>query len=321
MKFSSMVTRRPLRALAGWAALCAAALMASCGGGTTQYDPFIAQRVFAFGDETSALTSSGKRYGVNGVNATTGLIDCRLEPMWVQVIAGAYGLVFAECNVDAVASPKAFMHAAVGAKVAEVAAQVDARVAAGGFVDKDLALVSGGANDILELYAQYPARSEADLMADARARGERLAAIVNRLVALGAKVIVANLPEMGMTPYARAEALTYAASGFDRAAFMTRLSQAFNERLGVKVLLDGRYVGLAQMDLRTQSAARSPISFGFADISTAVCTVALPDCTTATVATGAIASTYLWADATRLSSGGQAQLATLALERAQRNPF
>ena len=89
----------------------------------------------------------------------------------------------------------------------------------------------------------------------------------------------------------------------------------------MKVLLDGRYVGLVQMDLRTQSAARSPGSFGFTDVSTAVCTVALPDCTTATVVTGGVAGTWLWADNTRLASGGQAQLATLALERARRNPF
>ena len=87
------------------------------------------------------------------------------------------------------------------------------------------------------------------------------------------------------------------------------------------MLLDGRFVGLAQMDLRTQSAARSPASCGFTDVSTAVCTVAPPDCTTATLVTGATAGTFLWADGTRLAPGGQGSLATLALERAQRNPF
>ena len=309
------------------AVLATAALVAACGGGTSQFEPFIAERVFAFGDDSSVLLSDGKRYGVNGLvtTTTTSTFDCRLEPLWVQNIASYYGFVFAECNVAVApalpAVPKAFMRAAAGAKVADVAAQVEAQAAAGGLRDKDLALVLAGANDVLALYAQYPAVSEAALIAEAGLRGERMAAVVNRLVSLGAKVIVSNLPDMGMSPFARAEALANASSGFDRAALITRLTTAFNERLGVKVLLDGRFVGLVQMDLRTQSAARSPSSFGFVDVSTAVCTAALPNCTTATLVTGANAGAYLWADGTRLASGGQGSLATLALERAQRNPF
>ena len=322
MILSSKAARRWRLSVAATATLAAVALVAACGGGTSQFEPFVAQRVFAFGDDSSALRSDGKRYGVNGVNATTGAIDCTLEPLWVQVIAGYYGFVFAECNLAATpAVPKAFMHAAAGAKVADVAAQVEAQAAAGGLRDKDLALVLAGANDVLELYAQYPGVPEAALLNEARARGERMAAVVNRLVALGARVIVSNLPDMGMSPFARAESLANASSGFDRAALISRLTTAFNERLGVKVLLDGRFVGLAQMDLRTQSAARLPGNFGLSDVSRAVCTVAPPDCTTATLVTGATAGSYLWADSTRLSSGGQGSLAILALDRAQRNPF
>lgn len=322
MILSSKAARRWRLSVTAAAALAAAVIVAACGGGTSQFEPFVAERVFAFGDDTSALRADGTRYGVNGLDATTSVFDCRLDPLWVQVIASYYGFVFAECNVATpVAVPKAFMRAAAGAKVADVAAQVEAQVAAGGLRDKDLALVLAGVNDVLELYAQYPAVSESALRAEAGARGERMAAVVNRLVNLGAKVIVSNLPDMGMSPFARAEALANANSGVDRAALISRLTAAFNERLGVKVLLDGRYVGLAQMDLRTQSAARSPASFGFTDVSTAACTVAPPNCTTATLVTGAVAGTFLWADGTRLSSGGQGSLATLALERAQRNPF
>ena len=322
MILSSKAARRWRLSVAAVTALTSAAMLAACGGGTSQFDPFIAERVFAFGDDSTALRSDGRRYGVNGLDATTSVFDCRLEPVWVQVIASYYGFVFSECNVATPAVvPKAFMRAAAGAKVADVAAQVEAQAAAGGLRDKDLALVLAGANDVLELYAQYPGKSEAELIVEARARGERMAAVVNRLVNLGAKVIVSNLPDMGMSPFARAEATANASSGFDRGALISRLTTAFNERLGVKVLLDGRFVGLVQMDLRSQSAARSPGSFGFSDVSTAVCTVAPPDCTTATLVTGATAGTYLWADSTRLGSGGQGSLATLALERAQRNPF
>jgi len=325
MTFSSKASRHWRRAVAGVVAVAAAAVVAACGGGTSQSEPFIAERVIVFGDDTSALTSDGRRYGVNGL-ATTGTppaIDCNLEPIWVQSVAAYFGFVFAQCNTATPAPvPKAFNFAVPGATVADVAVQVETQVAAGGFRERDLVLTMAGINDVLELYAQYPTRSEESLIAEARGRGERMAAIVNRIISLGGRVIVSNLPDMGMSPFARAEALTHAATGFDRSQFITRLTTVFNEQLGVKVLLDGRFVGLAQLDLRTQGAARSPLSFGFVDVSTPFCAVALPDCTTATpVTAGAISSQYLWADATRLSPGGQNLLGSLALERAQRNPF
>jgi hypothetical protein len=311
--------RKPSAALA---ALAAALAMVACGGSTSQFETFVAERVFAFGDDASALTPEGRSYSVNGVNATSGALDCNLRPIWVQVVAGYYGHTLAECNTATPpATPRAFTRAAPGARVAEVAAQVEAQAAAGGFRERDLALIFVGVNDVLELYGQYPAQSEAALIAEAGVRGERAAALVNRLIDLGAKVVVANLPDMGLSPYARAEAATHAASGSDRAALISRLTTAFNERLGVRIRIDGRFVGLAQMDLRTQQARISPSSFGLSDISTAVCNVPLPACTTATVVTGVDAASALWADGTRLGIGGQASLAELALQRAQLNPF
>lgn len=324
MILSSKATLLWQRAAASGMALAAAVIIGACGGATTQLDPFVAQRVYAFGDESSLLLPDGRRYGVNGLDTTVEphVFNCNFNPLWVQAIAAYYGFVFAECNTaNPPAVPKAFMRAAVGATVADVAAQVQRQVEAGGFGDKDLALVLAGANDVLELYLQYPAVPEETLIADAGARGERMAAVVNRLVSLGAKVIVSNLADMGMSPYARLEALKNAASGFDRAALITRLTSAFNERLAVKLLLDGRYVGLVQMDLRTQSAARSPGSFGFANVAVPICTVDLPDCTTDTIIASAAPAAFLWADSTRLAPGGQAQLIELGLQRAQSNPF
>jgi outer membrane lipase/esterase len=174
-----------------------------------------------------------------------------------------------------------------------------------------------GANDVLALYAQYPTRPENELINEARARGEAMAGVVNRLVELQVKVIVSTLPDMGQSPFALAENTTNPG----RAALITRLTNAFNERLGVKIVLDGRFVGLMQTDLRSQQIARSPGSFGLANATAAACTVAPPNCTTATLATDATALGYFWADSTRLSSGGQQQLAGLARERAARNPF
>ena len=162
-------------------------------------------------------------------------------------------------------------------------------------------------------------RPEASLLDDARERGRRMAQVVNRLVDLGAKVIVSNLPDMGLSPFAATEAK--ANPDTDRAAMISRISAAFNEQLGANVLLDGRFVGLMQTDLRIQAAHRSPGSFGLSNATDAACTVALPNCTTATLVTGATADQYLWADATRLAPGGHNLLASLAVDRAQRNPF
>ena len=75
------------RTLAGAMSALALALLAACGGGTTTYDPFVPTRVLAFGDESSALNPDGTRYGVNGLDAK-GNVDCNLEPLWVQSVAG-----------------------------------------------------------------------------------------------------------------------------------------------------------------------------------------------------------------------------------------
>lgn len=318
MIFSSMPASRIRRAAASLGAVMALGLVAACGGGTSQSEPFVAQRYFAFGDDASTLTPAGRNYAVNGL-ATDGAVNCNALPIWTQQMAAFYGFVLAECNPTAVADIKARSYAAVGARVADVATQVDAQVAAGGFRDKDISTLLVGVNDIVELHGQYPARSEAALLADARARGERAAAIVNRLVDLGSKVVVSTIPDMGLSPWARAQKALF--TDTDRAALITRLSTAYNEQLGVKLRLDGRFIGLVQFDLQVQVINRSPASFGFANVTDGVCATALPNCTTSSLVTNGDANLYLWADGTRLSAGGQAQLGSLATNRASRNPF
>lgn len=323
MTFSSKATPRwP----ATWAGRCAAffgilslALIASCGGGTTQYDPFVPGRLLVFGDDDSALDPTGRNYGVNGIAADTGALDCFGQIIWVQALAASYGFTFAECNPTFESQPKARMLAFAGAKVADVGAQVEAQVAAGGFRDKDLATVLAGANDIYEIYANYPSLGEDSLLAEARLRGQRLARVVNRLVELGAKVVVSDLPDMGTTPFALAQRAL--GGSIDRAALLSRLSSAFNEQLGVNVVLDGRFVGLMQAQLRFQAIERSPASFGLTNITQGVCTTPPPACTTATLVPDAALGGYLWADDTRLAPAGHSQLATMAIDRAQRNPF
>ncbi len=292
-------------------------LLAACGGGTSQNRLFTPSRLLAFGDDASVITPTGTKYSINGLDSS-GNIDCTQQPIWVQSLASNYGLAFNECNPQSQA-PTAIMLAQPGAQVADVAAQVEAQVAAGGFRTGDLATLLAGTNDILQLYAQFPGRSVADLSAEAGARGKQLAQVVNRLVNLGVKVVVSDLPDVGLTPFAIAQKALDPL--VDRAAVLSQLTTAFNQQLGVNIVLDGRFVGLVQAQLQFQAVARSPAAFGFADVVTPACTVALPNCTTATLVTGATPTGYLWADDTHLAPSGQAQLASLAIARARNNPF
>lgn len=328
-------TRQPRRAAGALLAFVAAALVlvAGCGGGTSQFEPFVPLRLFAFGDEASALTTesadgpAGRNYGINAKRDTKNTpddtsddeFDCTLQPNWVQSMASLYGFFFAECRAGRVDEPQARNRAAAGARVAEVAAQVEAQVADGGFRDKDISTVFVGVNDIVELYRLYDGSNEAALLAQARERGNRAAQIVNRLVELGTKVVVSNIPDMGFTPLAKNEGV--ANPGADRAGLLSRLSSAFNERLGVTIVLDGRFVALAQTDQRILAINRSPASFLISNTVDAACATPPPACFNDTLAPDANASTYLWASDRLLSARGQAELAQLALTRAQRNPF
>ncbi len=319
MTFSPL--RRLRAALAGVALL---ALMVACGGGTSQFESFQPGRLLAFGDESSALNSTGRKYSVNGISATdtTGtVIDCAILPNWVQSLAQIYGFVFAECNPNRVDAPQAKMLAVAGAKVADLQAQIDQQTANGGFRSDDLATVLLGANDVIELYQQFPGREEADITAELAQRGKALALQVNRLVELGSKVIVSTVPDMGVTPYAVKQRNDF--TDTDRAALLTRLTQAFNEQLGVNILIDGRFIGLVQGDLQIQAMVRSPGSFGLANVTEAACqiTAVLPDCTVNTLVDGAAAGSWLWADELRLGFPGQSRLAAAAIDRARRNPF
>lgn len=297
---SARAVRRAL-ATAGLSVVLAATL-AGCGGGTSQREPFVPLRYFAFGDEASVLTTDGRKYSVNALT-TAGAHDCTTEPIWTQVVASTFSLRFAECNPDA-AEPKAFLLAAAGATAADLKAQVDARVAAGGFASKDLATVLVGAHDVLEQYARFPAVPEAELTAELRRRGEAIAVQVNRLIDLGVRVVVATVPDMGLTPFALAQKAAF--TDTDRAALLSRLTAAVNGRIRVNILNDGRFVGLVLADELVQAIVASPSFYGVTNTTAAVCTVALPDCTSATLVESGSSAAYLWADATRMAWGGAA---------------
>lgn len=325
MSFSSKA--RTFRRVVGGIALAAA--LVACGGGTSQYDPFDPGRLIVFGDENSLLDAQGHRWSINyidkkGDGTADDVFDCTGNGIWVQRLASHYGLVFAECNPDE-KDVKAFFRSTVGARVDDIAAQIAVQQdAGGGFRDDDLTTVMVGANDILALYADYPTRSATELKSAAERLGERLAAQVKVLVDRGSRVLLSTVPDMGLTPFARAE---QAAKGGDRTGLLTDLTSAFNEGLvtglAKQELIDGRYLGLVDADTRVKLMHKSPGSFGMQEEDAAAClaTAVLPDCNSLTLVEDASNTDHLWADATHLGPRAHADLADRAITRAEDNPF
>lgn len=297
-----------------WTALLV--LLVACGG-NTQVEPFRPQRLLAFGDETSVITADGKKHTVNAVTAA-GAIDCASNPNWVQLLSQSFNLPFPQCNPAG--SPTVSVNYAVaGAKVADLAPQIDQQFAAGGFTNRDLVTVLAGTNDIVEQYQRLAAQGEAAITATLQARAEALAAQVNRIANAGGKVLISTVPDTSFTPFALAEQT--ADPSIDRISLLRRVVFAFNSRLRAELINDGSMIGLVLADELVQVVARNAGFFGFVDVTQAACAVALPDCTTQTLVPNASGDTWLWASPLQLSAGGHRQLGAVADSRARNNPF
>lgn len=304
----------------GALALAAAAVLTACGGGGGQIEPFKPTRIMAFGDEASVITSEGRKYMVNALTSTDAL-DCAVYPLWTQSLASAFGLVFPECNPNKVASPTGKIYATAGAKVAGVKAQVDAAFAAGGFDSKALVSVMVGTHDVLELYAQFPGQGRDALLAQAGQRGRALAEQVNRIANADGRVLVATIPDVGLTPFALKE--RQSKNDIDRAKLLADLTAEFNGQMRGAITNDGRRIGLVLGDTTSQSLAKFPSSIGATNVTDPACLESsLPiQCTPKTLVAGATASSHLWATSLLMSSGGQGELGRLAVFRASQNPF
>jgi len=317
--------------LRGTSAVAAALLLASCGGGT-QVDHFTPGRLLAFGDESSVITSTGAKYSINGYNVDANnaptTINCNVNPIWIQFVSGIYNLVFAGCNTDG-ATPTARTLAQPNATVGDVTDQITQFSSGDSISGRDMVTLQAGANDIVGLYKQFPGLDANALQSAAWNAGNALGAQVIRLTDLGAKVIVATAPDMGLSPFAAKEE----AANPGRAAFLTALSFQFNAALRLKleeVKNGGKSVGLVVFDERLQDMARNYPNYGLVSTNVAACTDAavLPNCSTTTLkkvpdsgSVDATSSNFLWADDLHFGPTAHYQLGSMAASRANNNPF
>jgi outer membrane lipase/esterase len=299
--------------------VAAGVALSACGGGTqvVEFDP---QRVLAFGDETSLINSDGSKYTINALD-DTGAPDCAANPVWTQSLAAAFGIVFAQCNPNDVAEPQGRMLAANGAKAADLKTQVDNFAATDTFVDSDLATMLVGANDILELYAQYPTLSEDAIVAQLTARGEAYGQQINRVAQAGPAVLVLTVPDLGTSPFGIAEKAGH--TDTDRAVLLRTFTDAFNAGMRLTIINDGRLIGLAFADEELRRVIRFTTSLGFEEVKLPAClaTAVLPACTSDTLVDGGSSTSWLWADDRHFSPGFHTRLRSIAETRVRNNPF
>lgn len=308
--------------------LTTAVLVAACGGGVTS-DDFDPRRILAFGDEASVLDDSAdpgnaRKYTINGLDDDD-QPDCTVNRIWVQVLASSFGHTFPQCNPLGTADLPSRIYAAPGARVADVEAQISTHLAGGsGFNGDDLATVFVGTHDILDAYADRAGRSTADLVAQVERRGAALGEQVKRIANAGGKVLIVTVPDLGATPFGRAEEEIEAGRG----ALLTRLATRFNARLRTTLPDDGgRSIGLVLYN-DLVDALLDEDSTVFGNKSDAACDPAkAPVLTACTIETLVVdedndpATRYMWADAIWPSSGLQSRLGTQASNQARRNPF
>lgn len=320
------------------------ALLAGCGGSGSVKDPFRPTRLMVVGDEATYIGANdaglaGAQYQVNRykTDSTTGLptqpltIDCLNYGNWALrltadinsvVAANATELTnsprfnFAQCNPNGKSTSAAFLLAAKQQTVDTAIAAIDAHVASKGVQAGDLYAIYVGNNDIWAQYAQYTGNADA-VKAGARAAATKLAKRINTLTDQGAKVLVVALPDLGYSPYARAEALRDQA--IDRAALISDIVTEFNRTLKTTLIDDGRRIGLISFDSQLSAqllAFRSGLgtSLGLTNIQLAVCTApSALNCDTNQLV-GDPAS-WLWVDNKQLGQPAQNMLASMATSR------
>ena len=213
------------------------------------------------------------------------------------------------------------MYAALGAKTADVGAQIDRQFALDGFNPKDLVTILVGANDVLELYAQYPAQDAGTLGNAAQARGEALAAQVNRIVDANGRIILSTVQDMGLSPFALREKAVHADT--DRAALLSELSRRFNAGMRLKIRNDGHYIGLILTDELMGTMSRYPTIYSASNSTDAACLASSlpPVCTDKTLVANATGASHMWASDVLVAPVMHTNMASQAINRASNNPF
>ncbi|MEF7615242.1 SGNH/GDSL hydrolase family protein [Aquincola sp. MAHUQ-54] len=307
-------------------AIGAAAVLSACGGG--QVDEFEPSRLLAFGDEMSIIVPAdttgaggvalkkGSKYSVNFVDSD-GALNCRTYPLWTQYVASGFGFTFEGCK-SGTEEAKALVLATANAKVADFEAQING---ASALTSKDLATVMVGTHDVKELYERLRdgggTVTRAQVIEEAQARGKQWGELINKLAKAGPRVVVSTIPDLGLSPYAKAEKAE---------ALLSELVKEYNLAMRLALIQDGRLIGLVFGELETQEMVKYDGNYGLDNVTEAICadTAVLPNCSNKTLKSGIAedkVDNYLWADSFRPGTEFHERMGDLAEYRAKNNPF
>lgn len=339
MTFLSDLRRLGARVLAP--AALAAALLAACGGSTSQVEAFKPDRLIVLGDENSMIDDfvdaegkhDGFKYTINDRSATT-TGKCLALPNLAQSVASLYGFVFAQCNPTDI-TPQAFILAKRHAKVDDPTTGLAQQLSGTTNLGKaDLVMMMIGSNDIIELYERtLNGLSAADALAESQRRGALAADRINDVLATGARALVITVPDLGLSPYAVNANLTNPSAS----SLLGSLTYEFNAYLRTRIdatRYDGRNYGLVLADDIVAAMAKLPTSFltapsvasvaacGTANGQTAdaVATSVLA-CNTTNLVTDANSGSHLWASDRHLGPSAHSRIGSQAQSRAATNPF
>lgn len=261
-----------------------------------------------FGD---SLTDSGAFQSLLPVG---GKFTTNPGPVWAETVAGTLGTsatTAARGGTD-YAVGGARVNTSVGfpatgptALAPSVATQISGYLASsGGRADPNaLYTVWGGANDIFTAL-NNPATAQATVT---QAAGD-LVTQVARLRAAGARtILVPTVPDIGSTPFGRAQ-------GSAAAAQITQLVSGYNQL----VTLGLANAGVSVIPIDTYSLLRAavadPAAFGFTNVTGTACTTSSSLlCTSGTLATPNAAQTYLFADGVHPTTAGHRAVSDFVL--------
>lgn len=273
-----------------------AALLAGCGDGSI-VSALSPNRFISFGDGLSDLgQGSGRtRYTLNDGSVNT----------WADHLASRYGKTLTAQVAGGLGYAQG--HAPTAALPRTLAAQIDAFLAAQAFAARDVVLLNLPMADVLSAMAAVKANTltEAAALAQVDAAGRAHAVQVKRLIATGAKYIVAlGVYHLGTSPFAIAQG---------QVGLATSLSQKLNDAFKTEAVNLGSNLLFVDTAFLVNRNVLTGTTYGFTNTNTALCTTAdASSCNANTLVPGATASQYVFADGIHLTPASNQQLGDYA---------
>jgi phospholipase/lecithinase/hemolysin len=262
------------------------ALLPACGSSVVdQLEP---TRILSVGDGMADVGQNGYQFTVNDGSRN-----------WTQILAANFGLTLSAASAGGWSYAQG--HARVeradatsGLNAPSVKNQIDALLARIVFEEKDLVLVGGGLDDIVDAVT---ATGISDATTQTvRAAGRALGAQVRRLVEAGAPyVVVSGVYNLGHSPWARERG---------QAGDIERLSTAFNDALLLSI------TDLSQHVLYVDAALFFNLIYNnqytVSNVDDPACTTpTAATCTPETIVAGASYGSYMFADKLYFTPGVQ----------------